>query len=296
MSNDICVEINPKTNSSKNNNTNKQSKSKKNNIEAQRVQKILSEFYVNDLRKIEGELIYLFSTGISQKELLCIANIACEIIPGCPKPSREATRDFLVLKKWCFDNWNLIGDFMRTCVVLKDKDGNVINFENQKSKSQTAKSAKSEPKKHNDVPPINSVDLTDVNKRLIELFGKDITHKELIKIAEKAIQTIPNCQEIKREAYRDERILKKWFDDNWNMILDFLKNCRVQKDDYGIIEISQNNECEQNSCTFENKPDNKVNPKFKFENTVIANIHMNTVKHQSIDEPLNFQMFGDSTF
>ena len=104
----------------------------------------MNDGFTNEkLKWIDDQLIILFSSGVTHKELRSIAEVVALHVPGLKKIEREEQRDKRVLKKWYYDNWDKIGDFLKNCVKAYDADNNVVDGNAEKLYYKSRKNKKS---------------------------------------------------------------------------------------------------------------------------------------------------------
>ena len=104
----------------------------------------LNDGFTNEKFKwIDDQLIILFSSGVTQKELRRIAEVVALHVPGLKKIGRAEQRDKCALKKWYYDNWDKIGDFLKNCVKAYDADNNVVDGNAEKLYYKSRKNKKS---------------------------------------------------------------------------------------------------------------------------------------------------------
>ena len=111
--------------------------------EAKKTEEKLQNFTKEKLDWIDEQLIILFSSGVTHKELRSIAEVVALHVPGLKKIEREEQRDKRVLKKWYYDNWDKIGDFLKNCVKAYDADNNVVDGNAEKLYYKSRKNKKS---------------------------------------------------------------------------------------------------------------------------------------------------------
>ena len=87
----------------------------------------LKGFTVEQEKWINDQLTLLFSSGVSHKELKSIAEVVKIHKPNVTNLSREGKRDKRVLKKWYYDNWKEIGEFLFNNLKIFDSDDKMIN-------------------------------------------------------------------------------------------------------------------------------------------------------------------------
>ena len=111
--------------------------------EAKKTEEKLQNFTKEKLDWIDEQLIILFSSGVTQKELRRIAEVVALHVPGLKKIGRAEQRDKCALKKWYYDNWDKIGDFLKNCVKAYDADNNVVDGNAEKLYYKSRKNKKS---------------------------------------------------------------------------------------------------------------------------------------------------------
>ena len=95
--------------------------------EAKKTEEKLKGFTVEQEKWINDQLTLLFSSGVSHKELKSIAEVVKIHKPNVTNLSREGKRDKRVLKKWYYDNWKEIGEFLFNNLKIFDSDDKMIN-------------------------------------------------------------------------------------------------------------------------------------------------------------------------
>ena len=104
----------------------------------------MNDGFTNEkLKWIDDQLIILFSSGVTQKELRRIAEVVALHVPGLKKIGRAEQRDKCALKKWYYDNWDKIGDFLKNCVKVYDSNNYEVNLNAEKLYYESKKNKKS---------------------------------------------------------------------------------------------------------------------------------------------------------
>ena len=104
----------------------------------------MNDGFANEkLKWIDDQLIILFSSGATHQELMNIAEVVALHVPELKKIGRAEQRDKRVLKKWYYDNWDKIGDFLKNHVKVYDDQNNVIDGNAEKLYYETKKNKKS---------------------------------------------------------------------------------------------------------------------------------------------------------
>ena len=111
--------------------------------EAKKTEEKLQNFTIEKLKWIDEQLIILFSSGATHQELMNIAEVVALHVPELKKIGRAEQRDKRVLKKWYYDNWDKIGDFLKNCVKAYDADNNEVDGNAEKLYYKSRKNKKS---------------------------------------------------------------------------------------------------------------------------------------------------------
>jgi hypothetical protein len=96
--------------------------------EAKKVAQRLGSFDVGNT-PVTTALQQYFSSGVTHKELISIAQIAAQFT-GTGEPDRLAVRDCRALLKWFFDNWAAIQGVI-PFIHLRDGSDRIISLERE---------------------------------------------------------------------------------------------------------------------------------------------------------------------
>ncbi|EAX87566.1 hypothetical protein TVAG_063350 [Trichomonas vaginalis G3] len=79
-------------------------------------------------------------------------------------------------------------------------------------------------------------------KVISQMFGPGVTHSELKSIAQIICEHTTNPKiRLDRDASRDNRVLLKWFTENWSVIEPHLQNITLRDSEYKILSGKETN-------------------------------------------------------
>ena len=74
-------------------------------------------------------------------------------------------------------------------------------------------------------------------RMIVQLFSSGVTHNELSSIAQ--IICMKTNLKLDRDAIRDNRVLIKWFDDNWETISEIIPFIQLRDEKFECITLSR---------------------------------------------------------